>query len=363
MTITADQVEQLLSLDKLETILSATEPLGEVEFTPDGSEKIEFTLKPGWADGLSELPGTAKVEAEVTVNGTKLTLSKDALLQATSFIGITQQYATKTPATLITPQLNYWFSHTQNKVTKFLTVKGEAAVALVKGSVSPVSNIKLLEVATSKLKDLYGDDTQILADYKLHHDLRQTNFRLIVPEKARTLKTNRSEAETWSTGLDIQNSLTAESGLRARGYLFAWICTNGMTSTHASSGTWSRKNNPSEDQALEWAEASIESILGGLEHELDNVEALSQVKIEGEVNHTLQDVFERYKVPAQARSEIIAQVIEADDLTMFGVHAAITRAANHPDLNTTTVSRLLEIGGDLPATATNRCSSCHRLPI
>ena len=44
-----------------------------------------------------------------TATSTRLT--KDALLEATSLIGITKQYAMKSPAHLLQPHLNYWYKN------------------------------------------------------------------------------------------------------------------------------------------------------------------------------------------------------------------------------------------------------------
>jgi hypothetical protein len=294
------------------------------------------------------------------VDNTSFMLTKDAALQATSEIGLTQNYALRTPGELIQPHVNYWMS---TKQLKLLTNTG-VALATTKPNVTPISNLSLLEQALGGIKEEFGKDTEVLVDYKRHHDLRLTNFRLIVPENQRSIKSARSdESDTWSLGLDIQNSLTAEKALRLRGYLFAWWCTNGATSTHATSGNYSRKGSPSEDQALEWARASVDGILGGLEHELDNIESLTGMDLEGEVQQAVFDIFERYKVPGPARESILASLIEANDLSMYGVLAAITQAANDETLSPTVVARLLEIGGDLPSAASGRCKSCHRLPI
>lgn len=361
--IVASEMVDLISVETLADELAATEPLTSVEFVPDGdSPKVKFSLPSGWNTGMKDSPGTAPTLAVVDVGGTEYSLTKDAILQATSLIGLQRDYVLRTPGALVSEHLNYWMTHIPNKSFKMLDVEG-TGVAFTKGTVTPISNLALLEQAIEGLHQEYGQDTSILVDYKRFHDLRRTNFRLIVPEKVRTLKSHRSESDQWSLGIDVQNSLTAEAPTTVRGYLFAWWCTNGATSTHASSGSYSRKGSPTEAEALEWAKASVDDILGGLEHELDSVEQLIDIPIEGEVNATLHDIFTRYKVPAGAREDIISELVESDDLTMYGVMAAITQAANHSGLSAPLVARLLEVGGDLPGAATGRCGSCHRLPI
>lgn len=363
-----DLDKELLSIEALEATIGSTEPLTQIEFVPDKTEgdKVSFELPVGWNAGLKEEHGTALTPATMTINGTEYGMTKDAVLQATSAIGLTREYVAKTPGPLIRDQLNYWYAAMPSRQMKLLA-NDDTGLAFVKAGVSPISNIAVLDKALEKVQERFGEDVEVLVDYKLHHDLRLSQFRLILPDASDKLITsNRSGEETedrWSIGLDFQNSLTAEAPLQVKGYLFAWFCTNGATSNHASSGSYSRKGNPSLDDALEWTAASIENILEGLAHELDSVEALTEVGIEGEVNHTMQDVFERYKVPAAVRQSIMAEMVEAEDLSMYGVMAAITAAANHEGLSPNVTKRLLEVGGDLPASASGRCDSCHRLPI
>lgn len=363
MTITSDDVrEQLITVDQLAEELGKTEPLEDIEFGVDSdSEKMRWQLPLRWNMGMKEAPGVMLTAATVNLKGKEYQLTKDALLQATSSIGLQRDYVLKTPGPMVEEHLNYWLN--QYDKTRKLLVTSDTALAVTKGTVTPISNVSLLEVAMKGLREEYGADAEILVDYKRHHDLRRTNFRLVVPEKQRVMKSARAETDAWSLGLDVQNSLTVESPTKLRGYMFAWFCTNGQTSTHASSGSYSRKGSPSAQEALLWAEASVEGVLGGLEHELDNIEALVDMPIEGNVTTTLHDIFDRYKVPAGARQGIIEQLVENDDLSMYGVLAAITQAANHGGMSPQIVSRLLEIGGDLPSQASGRCESCHRLPV
>lgn len=364
MTITSDELrDQLISTEQVLEELQKTEPLVAVEFGGSDSEQTKFNLPAGWNAGMKEAPGVMLTGASVGISGKEYRLTKDALLQATSSIGLQRDYVLKTPGPMVEQHLNYWMNAKNDKVRKLLCAD-DAGLAVTKGTVTPISNLRLVDIGLRGLWQQYGQDTEILVDYKRHHDLRLTNVRLIVPEKQRVIKSSRGDqSDTWSLGLDIQNSLTAESPLKLRGYMFAWWCTNGQTSTHASSGTFSRKGSPTEDEALAWAEASVEGVLGGLEHELDNVQSLVGMQIEGEVKATMYDIFDRYKVPAGARQGILEQLVENQDLTMYGVLSAITQAANDGTLSPQIVSRLLEIGGDLPSQASGRCASCHRLPV
>jgi hypothetical protein len=361
--IAKDLQDKMLSVSAFSEVLATTEPLSAVEFDMDGSVDVDFNLVQGWnGEDVRDLPGTEVVDATLRVGGTEMQLTKDALLQATSLIGLQREYVMKSPASLIQPQLDYWMKSMPTRTLKVLHREGEAQ-AFTKASVVPVSNLALMDTALEGLHKEYGIDPQdVLVDYKAHHDLRSTTFRLVVPEEIRNIASARSDTnDRWSVGLEIQNSLTASVPTRMNGYLFAWICTNGMTSQHSASGSYSRKSSPTEEAALAWAAESVDDILSGLEHEFTAIEELVNISLEGDVNATMRDIFDRHRVPVRPREAILAEMVEGNDLTAYGVMAAITQAANHTDLPASEVSRLLQIGGALPMEFSHRCGTCSRL--
>src|SRR3954469_900205 len=99
MTITSDDVrDKLISADKLGEELGRTEPLYAIEFGADAdSEKMHWELPPRWNMGMKEAPGVMLTAANVSISGKDYQLTKDALLQATSSIGLQRDYVLKTP--------------------------------------------------------------------------------------------------------------------------------------------------------------------------------------------------------------------------------------------------------------------------
>jgi hypothetical protein len=110
-------------------ILSSTEPLSTVDFS-----KAKFILEPGWAVGIEDALGTDTVAATVKAGAGEFLLTKDALLQATSLIGLTQNYVLKTPSNLIQPHLNYWYGDGMTKECKLLT-QDLTAIAVTKANI------------------------------------------------------------------------------------------------------------------------------------------------------------------------------------------------------------------------------------
>jgi hypothetical protein len=363
MTIVAEDMRaKLVSLDDLREKLEATEPLTSHTLEAD---KTHFVLEPNWADGLDLKAGTDTVQAFVSIGDAggarEFQLTKDALQAATSYTGINTAYAARTPAPLIEPQLNYWFNtgFSGNKAFKLLALGDQLGAAVTRNTIEPFSNLRLLDESLDKIHDVYGS-SDVLVDYKLVHSLRSTVFRLIVPEQTRALVTGTPE-DNWSMGLQIKNSLTGEGQTEINGYLFRWWCTNGMTDTHTESGVWSRRSGAANDEVYSWAAHAVDEVLGGLEHSLDAVQALTEIPLHGEANEVLRDVFSQYKVPQATRDRIIANMVESEDLTMYSLMAAVTEVANRDDVDPRHANSLLQIGGELVHRAHARCNDCHRL--
>lgn len=367
MTITAADMEsKLLTLDQVYERFEPTEGLSSMQLMMDGTDKYHFTLPTGWNVGLKDQHGEFLTDATVDVEGKgEYRLTKDAILAITSSIGITMQYVCRTPGPMIENHLNYWASHTSEKAMKLLHGK-ENVIAMTKPGIEPFSNVQLVEQALDVFKEKYGANPEdIRADYKFQHDLRRTSVRLIVPEVVRNITSARAggSSDQWSMGVQFRNSIIGELPTALNGYLFAWFCTNGAISTHASSGKYNRRTMGQGDNVLEWARASVDEILGGLEHELDAVEELTTTAIDGGIENVLADIFQTYRVPMDARQTIISALAEADDLSAYGVMNAITQAANQHGLLDTAVTSLMEIGGDMGRAFAERCQSCHRVQV
>jgi hypothetical protein len=365
-TITSEQMrDKLLDLSHVRETLARTEPLSEIRFSLQGSksEIAQFKLGDTWNENIKDVEGTEPVNVAVSVGGSEYNITKDALLEATSLIGIRKEYMSKSPASLMEPHLNYWYSNT-DKELKLLVANG-TVVALTKGTISPFSNLRLLDLCLQGFANKYGSQN-VLVDYKFVHDLRRTAVRLILPEYERQIAGR--DGDIWSVGLQLRNSLAAESPLALNGYLFRWWCTNGAVSTHNESGNYSRRTGGQSDSVYEWAEAAVEEILGGLEHEFDAIDELANSPVpnrtendEADIAEALTDVFGTYRVPLTARESIIHEATNTVDPTMYGVMQAITQAANDPRLSEPLREQLMEIGGHLPADNSTRCEACRRI--
>lgn len=355
-TITVEKMKsKLLTLDKVRESLATTEPLAEEPFKLR-DEGVKFSLE-GWSEAMTSLESTDPVGAYVNVHGKDYQLTKEALLEATSFIGLKRAYVSRSPGSLIEPALNYWFSNMDRELKLLFNSDTSQVLAVTRSSTTPFSNLRILEETLAGIEAKYGEG-EVLADYKFHHDLRRTSIRLIVPEQMRAVRPD----DEWSAGVQIQNSLTGGITTAIDGYLFRWWCTNGAITTHSGAGKYNRKIHGRDPaNVYEWAREAVDDILGGLEHEFEALEELANTPLDGSVADVLADVFEQYRVPVSTREAIINNMVNSDDLTMYGVMQAITLAANEDGLSEPIRNAILEIGGDIPRAYAERCENCHRI--
>jgi hypothetical protein len=367
--------DRLLTLDDVRERFSKTEPLESETFDLGGTDVAKWDLESDWnvleEDGkgvsIEKANGLTPVGAKVRIHGEEYGLTKDAFLEATSLIGITKQYAGKTPAHLLQPHLNYWYKNeggVQGNTLKALSANG-VIQAFTKVSVTPFSNLHLLDAVEDKAREKFGD-SELFVDFKFQHDLRRTACRIIVPEVVHDVR----DGDPWSAGLQFKQSVVGEKPLVLSGYLFRYWCTNGAITTHLESGNYNRRKEGQGDEVYDWAREKVDEILGGFEHEFEVLDQLASTGIPdlgGDGEHSraraLMDVFETYGVPLEQRQGIIDMLTDSDDFTMYGIMQAITQVANRADMRDSIRETLMRVGGDLPAANSERCQTCRRLPI
>lgn len=362
--VTVDMMKErnkLITVDQCLARLSTTEPLAQVGF-----DSATFKVADDWNKNPALLTGESIVEASINVGGTEYPLTYDALLEATSAIGLTQAYTAKAPAHLTNEALNYWFDHKQPHDLKLLTMAGTAR-ALTRQTITPFSNVRFMEEAASAVEAKWPG-VELLVDSKMNHSLRRTYLRLVIPEISRQIESARNGDEhpdTWSGGVSFTNSLIGLGQTEISSYLFAWLCTNGAITTQGDT-KWNRRRGGQGDEVYEWMRLTVDDMLGNLDHEFDKIGTLTGINLQGheeEVSRTLTDIFTEYKVPVSAREAIIANMTNSDDLSMYGVMQAITQAANGFDLADGQIEALMRVGGDLATAEHSRCDACRRLMV
>jgi hypothetical protein len=341
---------QLLTLDQVRDRFAATEPLSEIPFEA-GSALLR--MEPGW--GAKTVEQADYTSAYLTVpGGHEYQLTKQAALEVGAAVGIPRQIQVDSDPGILGELINW---RLQNKLdTRELKAlsRDDRVLAITRGTVSPFSNLALLDVMLEGISKKYGDG-EVLADYKFHHDPEHTGLRLIVPGYRRQITGTAVADDSWSAGLDFSNSLTGLKQLELHGQLFRWWCTNGCTDTLHAVGGLNRRGTSQAD-ALEWARATVDEVLEGLEPMLDHVQELVTQPVAGNVRDVLDGLFSDYGIPSRDRHRVIESMAEDDEMTAYSLMQAVTQAANLDGLSDRDRQRLMRMGGGIAASHSQRCN-------
>jgi hypothetical protein len=356
--VDAEVHNKLLTLEQVKELLAYTEPVQTKTVTMDGTTDgiIVFSLPAGWNIGLKDKDGLELTEAEVAIGGNSYTLSKDAILDFTKAIGLTDAYVFKTPGVMIQTHLNYWASHSPDLQIKML-LHEETVLSTTKNGITPLSNLTLLDVLVEELEGAGYAKDDLLFDWKTHHDLNITSLRVLV-----TLP-DEVAGQAWINGIELRNSLTGAKPLSVRGLLF-----NGSTGASAltfhGAGKYNRKIMGQDmDTVIEWLRLAVKNVIEVFDHE-NEVLANTAVLDLGSTSKVLADVFRTYKVPLKVRKDIIEKFENHEyDETYYGVVNAVADSANKDGLPEHFITTVMEIAGDIMRNASNHCESCKQTLI
>jgi hypothetical protein len=364
-TVTFEQMrDKLYTVDHTFDRLRSTEPLTEVTFHP--GDAVTFRIAPGWQEGNKD-DNYAPVDAHIQIpSGQEYGLSRLALLEAGALAGIPRHKQEEWPASFMETLLNWWFREKAERDHKLLIRTGDdesLALATCRSTITPFSNVRLMEIMLDRIHHKLGTGTEVLVDYKFSHSLEWTTLRLIVPELSRVISGTRDDNDTWCGGIDWSNSLVGIHPSRLQGYAFRWWCTNGETTDLAQTTQFSRKGSYDVADVWAWARASVDEVLNGLEGVFDSVQQLTSAPVNGDaasVTAILHDLFARYSVPVRERNRIIAGLADlSGDVTMYDLMQEVTRAANMDGLSPRAVAQLMALGGHMAEAGTERCTSEH----
>ncbi len=368
-----DMRARLLPLNAVQEKLAATEPLEEVTFSAGPNVTATFfpdnSGQPWHKRSLSE---PAPVWLQVPSHG-QFQLTRQAARQLAAECHIPQNYqellTENIGEDMLAANVNAWLNTGLGTRELKLLAAGHGvdpdgnqvplAQAVCRHTLSPFSNVHLLDVMLAGITKKYGEG-EVLADYKFTHDMKNTHLRLIIPGHQRIITGTSVHDDTWSLGLDMYNSLTGFRQTQLSGYLFRWWCTNGCVDIANASGGFYRRNT-SEEDAIAWASEAVDEILGGLEGTFEQVQALTQQPVTGEVVPVLKGLFREHGVPQRERRRIIETMADTPDLNMYELLSAVTMAANIEGLRDTDVHRLLTMGGHIAHASSGTCSNCHQL--
>lgn len=359
-----DMKAHLFSLDATRNMFSKTEPLEEATFeTGEPGIEVEYGDK-WWADGDATDPVPVWLALP---HGERYQLTRQGAVQLGSTCRVNQKFQEFLPAPIMQEIVN-WALRTGlgERELKLLTAgTGEykngdqvpLAVAQCRATISPFSNLRLLEIVIERARELFGSDADsALVDYKTYHDLESSICRVVFPAAQVLMERTGVEDDAWCAGVEFRNSLIGLKQTAITGYLFRFTCTNGMMDIEHSAGGFARRGT-TPDEAYTWAQEAVDGVLGGLETTFEDVQTLVDQKVEGFVVADLGELFREYSVPRRLRSVAIETMADTGGvLTSYDLVNAVTRVANLDDLSWKDVDRLLMMGGHLAHDSAGRCS-------
>jgi hypothetical protein len=380
VTVTIDQMkDKLLTPDEFREELSKTEPLTSLRFAPgslethvsygtdvgdDGAERRWHSRE--WTDAA---PAWLHSRELGTVQ-----LTYQAAQQLGSECRVPRQLQESWPDALLAEVVNWTLANGLDN-TKDLKVlqaglgkdpdgnECPLAVASCRGTLTPFSNLRLFDAMINAAQKRYGSDTEMYVDYKRTNDLDHTTGRLIVPARSIDITGTRVDDDTWSVGIQFDNSVIGTKQTQVKGYMFRWWCTNGQIDTaHMSPGF--KRRNQTEDDVVAWVTEQVDEIFSGMEeHSFGAIQETAHQEVGDLVVPTLRDLFERASLPSREQKRVLENMAETDGtLTMYDLVNATTRVANQQGLTWRQQEQLMTMGGAMIHSGA-RCTQehpCHR---
>lgn len=353
MTITLnDMRDKLLTLDEVYEKLGKTEPFSLDNLVPES--KVRFRLGDNWAEEYVK-GGEEAIDASVEINGVEKSLSSNALADFGRHFKFPMTYAMTVPTSLTERLLNYHYSVGLEDADLRVFAVGGTVQSVGKSTLESFSNLAILDGVIDAVREKYGSNVEILADYKFQNSLPATDIRLIVPEAAHVMRdTNMPDvpmggSDEWSMGIHIANSITGSRQTSVEPYLFRWWCTNGATQSYDQAGRWNRKANGQHiEDVVAWAERVVEESFEGMRDSFERVQRLNAIKLrDGNTADVLREIYTQFKVPIAQQSAISEALLEAPELNMYTLQNAITQSANDPELSPDRQDKLMRIGGEV----------------
>lgn len=358
---------KVMTLDDARLVLGTTEPITFRDF--ETGESVDFRVEDGWNEDIKEIHGTEPVEVYMSVShgqnsSTEYQLTLDAVHQAAGMFSMGRGLVERNPSFLTEQMLRWWFrTGLESDLRLMLRGENHLGVALTKDTVEPFSNLALLDAVLARIENRYPGTRVFVDRNKMSHSLDATFLQLVLPDVAREMVDTGEVLDNWWGGVQLTNSFTAKKQTAAQGFLFRQRCTNGMIDVAPSDldVTWNRRQGGQEmDDVLAWAQSTVDEILGRFGHTFDLIQGtVTQVVGEDGLDVTVEDIFNRYRIPVPRRKQILDNLEGAPQpLTTYHLINAITQAANG-DVVTSQQQVVMSAGGDFAHHAA-RCDSCHR---
>jgi hypothetical protein len=344
----------MLSVADALALLAPGDALGEVTFSC-GDEGLRVVHGKDWFAG--ELTGPAPVWLTVPGAG-RFQLTHQAAKQLGSTGRANKRYQEFVPPRIISDAVNYAMREgLGERALKLLTygdgadddgVKLPLAVALCRDTITPFSDVKLLETVLACVRARFGDEAADSAcvDFKFWRDLDHTSFRVVIPV-VQTILLGTGEEDAWCYGVEVRNSLTAQKQTMVSGYALRFATSAGALDLEHASGGFARRGSTPED-AYAWTAESCREIFGGVQAAFAGLQELVKRPLVGDYSRFIRQLFRENSVEKEQRLRVATSLEDYDgDLTMYALMNTAAEAANLPGLGWRQAVSLMEFAGDV----------------
>jgi hypothetical protein len=355
--------------------LAPGDQLGSVVFDC-GDPDLEIAHDDGWfSAGLTE---PAQAWLDVPEMGT-FQLTHQAAKQIGSTARIPQRLQEFLPEPVLDDAVNFALRKGlgSKRALKLLIaghgvtpdgVQVPLAVAQCRDTITPFSDVRLLETVLKCVRARFGDDAADTAcvDFKFWRDLEHTSFRVVVPAVQTILTGTGEDDDVWCYGVEVRNSLTAMKQTTVSGYLFRFSTLAGCLDVEHASGGFQRRNSTPEG-AYAWTAEACRDIFGGVESAFNGLQALAGQPLDGNYSRVVRQLFKENGVSKEQQLRVLSTLEDTEgDLTMYRLMNVGIEAANLPDLGWRQATCLMLYGGDLLHRGGGMCdgtlrSGCRRL--
>ena len=255
------------------------------------------------AEALGKLEAWSKVDVKELTSISKLPKAK--LEEVGQIVGVPQSYATKCPANILLPQVEYWFGK-YNK-TIYYYQKSGAILRITSNAQAYVDPIEMFKAVEKPLSSISA------IDY-LHINGHITCA--IVTPKGKEVKVG----DIVNYGVQFSIYPAGEYYPQINSYLYRLACSNGATSSmnvfHCE-----KKNYGS---VIAWAEEAAQKAWAKAEDEVEILKSMDTTKLPTQTETIVRKLISVASVPRTVRQALIQRVQDDKPQTMYDLWNIIT---------------------------------------
>ena len=349
MTVVSQSLQ--LTVDEMFRVLNDTEDLEEKLFKL-GEDNVKFVF---------DVDADADDPLIISINSEKFSLTGESALQAFAFAKISKGLVDIYDLDIIIPMVNWYYENKDGDLKAL--VKDKKVIAFCRPGTEIYSNTEILKEV---LRAVDGFDVTNVFFEKIHHDYRETQYCLVIPQMTKQL----SDGSVLRAGIHVQNSVIGLKPLVMSGYTSRDSVGNGQLSDTAFE-QWDRKKTKSNTNILEgtdsydvytWSFDTTDTLIRCFKKDAELVADLQGINVGDHSGALFNDVFTKFSVPVGLRKLVREEYADQLGQTIFDFWNAITMVAERPELDGSIDKQLkmMAVGGKL-ASHPNSCESCHRL--